>query len=159
MIRIMRLDGGAGRRRLPHIMPANPKIGTVVFVTVGVARRRPLLANDACHALLRELWSEADRWRVGRYVVMPDHLHFVCCPSESPLPLGRWVGYWKRLVSQRWPHPGEVPVFQRDFFDRQLRSEESFVEKWAYIRDNPVRAGLVADWRDWPYQGEVFRVI
>ena len=39
-------------------------------------------------------------------------------------------------------------------FDHVLRSEESYGEKWLYVRDNPVRAGLVDDASDWPYQGE-----
>jgi hypothetical protein len=25
-----------------------------------------------------------------------------------------------------------------------------------YVRDNPVRAGLVESWEDWPYRGEVW---
>jgi hypothetical protein len=34
-----------------------------------------------------------------------------------------------------------------------LRSSASRAEKWNYIRDNPVRAGLVARPEDWPYTG------
>jgi len=37
-------------------------------------------------------------------------------------------------------------------FDRLLRSDESLSAKWEYIRQNPVRAGLVADPDEWPYQ-------
>lgn len=37
-------------------------------------------------------------------------------------------------------------------FDRLLRSAESLHDKWLYLQENPVRAGLVKDWRDWPYQ-------
>ena len=37
-------------------------------------------------------------------------------------------------------------------FDRLLRTSESVHEKWNYIRENPVRAGLVAQWKHWPYQ-------
>jgi len=43
-------------------------------------------------------------------------------------------------------------------FDRLLRTDESAQEKWAYMRLNPVRAGLVKRPEDWPYQtglGEV----
>jgi hypothetical protein len=35
-----------------------------------------------------------------------------------------------------------------------LRSDESLHEKWLYIQENPVRAGLVKDWRDRPYRFE-----
>jgi uncharacterized membrane protein len=41
---------------------------------------------------------------------------------------------------------------QRDFFDHRLRGIESAAEKAQYIRMNPVRAGLVTNPQDWPYQ-------
>jgi putative transposase len=41
------------------------------------------------------------------------------------------------------------------FFDHILRSVESYAEKWNYVRDNPVQAGLVKTADDWPYQGEI----
>jgi len=43
-----------------------------------------------------------------------------------------------------------------DFFDYLLRSEESYKEKWHYLRENPVRAGLVKDWSGWLYAGDIF---
>ena len=42
--------------------------------------------------------------------------------------------------------------WQRGFFDHRLRGCESAAEKTKYIRMNPVRAGLVSDPQDWPYQ-------
>jgi hypothetical protein len=33
-----------------------------------------------------------------------------------------------------------------------LRSDESAEQKWQYMRENPVRAGLVQEWSDWPYR-------
>jgi hypothetical protein len=31
----------------------------------------------------------------------------------------------------------------------------SYAQKWEYVRENPVRAGLVAEWHEFPYQGEI----
>jgi REP-associated tyrosine transposase len=42
--------------------------------------------------------------------------------------------------------------WQSGCFDRLLRSDESLHEKWLYVQDNPVRAGLVKSSADWPYQ-------
>jgi hypothetical protein len=42
-----------------------------------------------------------------------------------------------------------------EFFDHILRSSESYSEKWNYVRDNPVRAGLVANANDWHWQGQI----
>ena len=47
------------------------------------------------------------------------------------------------------------PLFQRDCWDRQLRTGESYVQKWEYVRNNPVRKGLVVRADDWPFQGQV----
>jgi putative transposase len=42
-----------------------------------------------------------------------------------------------------------------DFWDTQLRRQAHYNEKWEFVRENPVRAGLVHDPDDWPYQGEL----
>jgi spore coat protein A len=36
-----------------------------------------------------------------------------------------------------------------------LRNDESYAQKGNYVRENPVRAGLVKSVEDWPYQGEI----
>ncbi len=41
--------------------------------------------------------------------------------------------------------------WQRNFFDHRLRHDESEVEKAAYIRANPIRAGLIGEEEKWPY--------
>jgi len=48
-----------------------------------------------------------------------------------------------------------LPIWQRDFWDTQLRKGENYDEKWQYVLENPVRAGLVKHSEDWPYQGEL----
>ena len=46
-------------------------------------------------------------------------------------------------------------VFQRDCWDTQLRRGENYREKWDYVRNNPVRCGLVRCVEQWPYWGVV----
>ena len=46
----------------------------------------------------------------------------------------------------------------RGFFDHLLRSEESYAQKWDYVRENPVRAQLVERVEDWPYAGELITI-
>jgi hypothetical protein len=41
------------------------------------------------------------------------------------------------------------------FFDHVLRSNESYAQKWTYVRENPLRAGLAKSAEQWPYQGEI----
>ena len=51
-----------------------------------------------------------------------------------------------------------LEIWERGFFDHVIRNEESYARKWEYVRQNPVRAGLVKFTEDWPYQGEVVRI-
>ena len=70
-------------------------------------------------------------------------------------PLKQWIKYWKALASLSWPRPKDHPVWQRDTLDTQLRRHESYDSKWEYVINNPVRAGLVTEANDWPFQGEL----
>jgi hypothetical protein len=56
------------------------------------------------------------------------------------------VTLWKRWTAR---HLGIV--WQRDFFEHRLRSDESWREKADYILANPVRKGLVKSAEDWAY--------
>lgn len=134
----------------------NENRSIVVFVTVCVHRRRSLLANTNVHQLLLSAWSQADHWQIGRYVVMPDHLHFFCAPNLwPPSPLGDWIRYWKNLSTRAWKRTEEKPIWQKDFWDTQLRAGDSYARKWEYVCNNPVRRGMVARASDWPFAGEI----
>ena len=128
----------------------------IVYVTVCTKGRKPILANDKAHALLLEAWRAAGAWLVGRYVIMPDHLHLFCAPTEhDSLPVTNWITFWKSYAARRWLTPTESPIWQRHFWDRQLRRSESYDQKWQYVVENPVRGGLVARSEDWSFQGEL----
>jgi putative transposase len=87
---------------------------------------------------------------------MPDHVHLFCAPGEEPpTPIRSWVKFWKSHAARGWPHQEHAPVWQRDFWDTQLRRGESYTEKWDYVVDNAVRARLVERPEQWPYQGEL----
>lgn len=66
-----------------------------------------------------------------------------------------WVRFWKSDVTKHWNDPSQLPLWQRHFWDTQLRRTESYEEKWDYVTENPVRAGLVRNSEEWPYQGEI----
>ena len=146
-----------GRQRLPHLPSRDYANQTILqFVTVCTNKRRPLLAQPEIVSLLLDAWRKADRWLVGRYVIMPDHLHLFCAPAKLPItPLKQWVRFWRADATRRWPHPAEKRIWQRDFFDRQLRHGESYHQKWLYLWENPIKDGLVKRPEDWPYQGEL----
>ena len=128
----------------------------IIFVTVCTDRRKPILASAECLRLLADAWRQGGEWLVGRFVIMPDHVHLFCSPAtQNPYPLAKWVTYWKSLTSKSWPRNDDFPIWQKDFWDRRLRSDESYGDKWEYVRCNPLRHGLVTSPEQWPYQGEL----
>ncbi|PYI91869.1 MAG: hypothetical protein DME97_11780 [Verrucomicrobia bacterium] len=143
--------------RLICIFTNNP----VYFVTACTHRRRAILATDAViQAFLRfgERAYADHNIAVGRYVIMPDHIHFFVCGPDN-FELRRWIGLLKQCLAKSVVRgPSADPVWQRGCFDHVLRSDESYGQKWNYVRDNPVRAGLVTNADDWPYAGDIIRI-
>jgi putative transposase len=94
---------------------------------------------------------------------MPDHLHFFCASNASSqaASLSRFIGGFKQWSAKAILQSSGVapPLWQREFFDHVLRSNESYESKWRYVLENPVRAGLVNFAEDWPYAGEAATII
>jgi molybdenum cofactor cytidylyltransferase len=128
------------------------------FLTICVQGRAKLLAKEEVHTRLREFLQASPKdygWWPSRYVIMPDHIHLLVRQGESPrggarpTTLGEWGKALKAVVG------GRTVKWQKGFFDHVLRSEESEAEKWEYIRQNPVRAGLVDQVEEWKFAGEI----
>ena len=119
------------------------------FITICMFHRRSVLADPVIHNILRSHWGKSLKlygWAIGSYVVMPDHVHFFCADVESRVPLSQMIGSWKQWSSKELgPMIGDGnSMWQREFFDHLLRSDESYSEKWEYVRQNPVRPEPVA---------------
>lgn len=124
---------------------------TIVFLTVCTKDRRRWLASQEAHQLLRAVWLEGNAWLVGRYVLMPDHLHLFAAPYDLRFTIEAWCVYWKRRFTQA--HKNSGWKWQASAFHHRLRHGESYDEKWRYVMENPVRAKLVTSSFQWPYQG------
>ena len=87
---------------------------------------------------------------------MPDHAHFFAAFGRTSPSLSMWMKSWKNALSKTLRQMGVLaPHWEKGFFDHVMRSAESYGEKWRYVEQNPVRAGLVQNGEDWPYQGEI----
>jgi putative transposase len=126
---------------------------TIVFLTVCAKDCQRWLTRENIHAALKKIWPSTDTWLVGDYLLMPDHLHLFCAPRDLIVTLQRWVSCWKREFSCL--HLPGAGAWQRDFWDTRLRRCENYTQKWNYVRENPVRAGLVKSPNDWPFQGRM----
>ena len=142
-------------RRLTNVWTKNP----IYFLTCCVCHRRPLLNSHRAAAILVGAFNESPRlygWHVGRYVIMPDHVHFFARAQSDGKPLRDFMRDWKKWTAKQLAHAVDVeaPIWQPEFFDHVLRSADSYSEKWDYVRNNPVRAALVTTPEAWPYAGE-----
>ena len=167
------------------------------FVTFCTWQRQRVLLSESVHQAFQQYAQRGIAEygvAVGRYVIMPEHVHLFVC-GGCDFDLGLWVRGLKRamaagvagtatttttgvagtattttgvagmattpatadaVVSGSTPRP--LRLWQPGFFDHLLRNGESYEQKWHYVRENPVRAGLVARAEDWLYQGEIVAI-
>ena len=124
----------------------------VYFVTMCVADRQPVLANDKAFLAFKIAAAKLRDWIILAATLMPDHLHFIATPTEDrDAKVGNLSAAIKRWMRQELNASWQ---WQPGSFDRLLRRDESLHEKWLYVEENPVRAGLVGRWEDWPYRYE-----
>jgi putative transposase len=118
------LDTLKNRRHPPHhsLIDLDNR-SNILLLTVCTNDRRPILCTPQVMGLLSEAWNPRESWAAGRYVILPDHVHVFCSPVMSgTLSLERWVARWKSFVSRNWRVCGERPLWQRSFWDRQIRT-------------------------------------
>ena len=141
-------------RRLDRLYVENP----VCFVTFCTEGRKAILHHVQVHDAFIQFCKQALQRDifVGRYILMPEHIHlFVKLPPPAEN-LSSGIKSLKNFLSKVLNQSGHpAPHLQKGFFDHVLRSGESYSEKWLYMVENSIRAGLVKNWTDWPYQGEI----
>jgi REP element-mobilizing transposase RayT len=146
------------RRRLPHLQKAD----AALFVTFCTGARL-ILADCARDLVLEHCLREGGlrplagggaratpRIHLYAAVVMPDHVHLLFAPLRNengwPFALVDILQCLKSATAHRINRLRHTsgPVWEEESFDHVLRSGESLQEKCEYIRQNPVKAGLVA---------------
>ena len=140
--------------------------GATWFFTVATYRRQPILTHPDVLGALRNVIREVRRDRpfdILAWVVLPDHLHTIW-----RLPVGdaayptRWA-LIKRKTAQQTRHlvqtplvasmkvRGEIGLWQRRYWEHQIRDERDLERHVDYIHYNPVKHGLVPRASDWPH--------
>jgi putative transposase len=148
--------------RRPPRLELFQNIRPFYFVTFNTRNRSRVLDNGPVHetftAFCKRAHGEHDV-AVGRYVLMPDHVHLFVALPDTGIRLTRWIQSLKNVLGKSLNALGQAhPYWQEGFFDHVLRSGESYSEKWEYVRQNPVRAGLCKSPDQWPWQGEIVRI-
>ena len=134
-----------------------------IFLTVCTEKRGRWMAQPSVQRALHDIWEHtATAWLVSDYLLMPDHLHLFCAPRDLKFTIERWMGFWKDRFTKTLEDQGGAATppyrFQTGGFHHRMRDGESYAQKWQYVLENPVRAGLVECAEDWPYSGRVHEI-
>ena len=155
---------------MPHGLKRYQQSKQSHFVTFSCYRRQPQLRDERLCDLFVECLERMRRkyrFRVYGYVVMPEHVHLLVSEPEVEA-LATAIQALKISVARRamsclreptsaksgqmWGTVGEdVPLWQKRYYDHNVRNYESFVGKLRYIHRNPVKRGLVEKPEDWKW--------
>ncbi len=152
---------------MPNYKRARSAGGTYFFTQVAY-RRRPILCNAAIRDALRNAivrTREEHPFTIDAWVLLPDHLHCIwTLPSDDADFPTRWAKIKRRvslavadryrdeqlLTRSRRTHR-ESTIWQRRYREHRIRDEDDLAKHLDYVHYNPVKHGLVANARDWPY--------
>jgi REP element-mobilizing transposase RayT len=129
--------------------------GTTTSFTCNIQRYQDLLSRQPISAMLSSLLIECCHdhdCRMNVLVIMPDHLHCIIgahTPNGNPIKAMR---RFKQRSGYRMLRLDPPVKWRNGFYDSVLRDEASLRRHLIYCLENPVRAGLVRSWKDYPYQ-------
>ena len=96
------------------------------------------------------------KWSVYAIVVLPDHVHILAQPlpkgEKGAFDLAEIIHSVKSFSSQKINqlNGNSGSLWQDERYDRIVRDEAEFLEKWQYIRNNPVKEALAAPRKNIP---------
>lgn len=156
------------RHRLP--MEAYSASDCDFFITICAHDRAavPFLRQTIANAVVESLlWTKQhNNWTLHCYCLMPDHLHFIARLPDTPIKyldagargvvsegILDHIGNFKKFTTTQvwWKQGGRDELWQRSSYDHVIRYSRSVEPAVRYVLNNPVRKGLVQDWRDYPY--------
>ena len=130
----------------------------ICSLTIAALGRQQLFSDtDLAKAAIGILKARSTLYGIPVYVyrIMPDHVHLVLSPADG-CDLIAFVAQFKNLVQRAAWRTGLVGhIWQPRFWDHFLRGDEDLGRTVAYVLANPVRAGLVGTWQEYPYSGSL----
>lgn len=152
---IAALDADIARSRAPGPIAQRMRtrgIEAIVDAGYGSCPFRDPRAAAIVQDALR--FGDGSRYALRAWVIMPNHAHVLvrCLPGVR---LGRVIGDWKSVTARQCHARLRLPsrLWQKDYYDRAIRDEAHLGRALAYVRSNPVAAGLVEKAEEWAFLG------
>ena len=142
------------RNRLEHF---NYKGNYRYFLTICIQKGKEYFKRqEAVNLVLEYLKTSAAvfKGQVLAYCFMPDHLHQLILGNEG-FSLLKFVKDFKQKSGYHFKQMFKETLWQKSYYDHVLRQDEDLIPVMRYIFENPVRKGLVCDFRDYPYLGSL----
>lgn len=118
------------------------KIERYLDQSAGACHLRRAAIAELVAGVLRFFHDE--RYVLDDWVVMPNHVHVIVWPRPNHV-LSDIVKSWKQFSSRRAKKIlglGAEAFWQRETYDHWIRNDDEKSRIGAYIRNNPVKAGL-----------------
>ncbi|MDD5223312.1 MAG: transposase [bacterium] len=128
----------------------------IITFTVCIAERYPLFAQENITRIFSDLLInilKKEECEAHVFLFMPDHFHVLVEGKSDESDLLKFIKNFKQKTGY-WlgrNHPGIK--WQKDFYDHVLRKDEDILKQVKYILNNPVRKGLAADSKGYPFKG------
>jgi putative transposase len=92
---------------------------------------------------------------VSIYCFMPDHVHVLLGGRQESSDAWAAIALFKQRAGVWLGRHRPGIRWQKDFYDHVIRRDEDLGAQVRYIAGNPVRKGLVKDWREYPFTGAI----
>jgi putative transposase len=128
------------------------------FLTICTLKRSPVFVTPATvDVVLVQLAQSAqdERMAVMAYCFMPDHLHVLVEGTDAASRLTEFVRIFRQRSAFHWKRTFGAELWQRGYFERVLRNDESTVDAARYVLANPLRAGMVETVEEYPFLGSL----
>jgi REP element-mobilizing transposase RayT len=159
--------------RLNDAMPASRRSEWEVLLRIEEDRERRTKLEEYLDCGLGECWLrqpriadlaegalrffDGQRYRLGAWVVMPNHIHVLLEVWQTPLAglLKSWKGFTAREANKLLGREGTF--WEREYWDTRIRDEQQLRKAVRYVEANPLKASLVREAKAWQWSSARFR--
>lgn len=118
------------------------------FITASTFQKQSLFQSDRMARLFVEVllhYRRQKKYLLHEFVLMPNHFHLLITPVETlERSLQLIKGGFSYRAKKELGFGGEI--WQPSFYDRRVRDLEEYFAFQDYIRMNPVKKGLAAEY-------------
>ncbi len=137
------------KRKSPRISHYDYSTQNYYFITICTHAKKcifgePMMLNqfgNIAKINMEAIQTHYDKIHIEKYVVMPNHVHFILVLKENcVIRADQVIGQYKSGVTRqiRKIAPG-TEVWQRSFHDHIIRNQVQYERIWQYIENNPLR--------------------